>query len=237
MQNDSSPPKARRVAWYLSGPVMAGAILVATALGVWMARRGEVSPLQPPSPAQNVPASTSKSTAALSTVVAPEAPSMSPEAQPVPESEQQLIFDWLTESETPAAAGEAMLTHWEELTPQGKVAVSRHLVNLVADDRFESLAGLMLDEENSVEVKEIIFADVLNRPDEVKWPLLLKVLEQETNPLSAEARRVLGFVLGADYKDDWAAWREHAQRELMKQIDSPEPAADAPLPPRSAKRE
>ena len=91
------------------------------------------------------------------------------------------------------------------------------------------MPSLLLDEENSREVKEVLFADLLSRTEQVKWPLLLKVMEQESNPMSPEARRILGFVLGQDFKDDWAKWSDHVQQDLLNHGEPPKTAS---LPPR-----
>ncbi len=233
MASDSSPSSAQRTTRLrsLTGPIAAAAILLATGLGLWMGRKGERPQVKipvAPAPASVAPPPVAGSNEPMS-AVAPQAPP-NPVDEPVSEAEQQRIYDWLTESDTPEAAAESMLASWKELSPAGKLAVSRHLVNLVADEKYESLAGLLLDGTNSAEVKEVIFGDVLNRADEVKWPTLLRVLEQEDNPMSGEARRILGFVLGEDYKDDWAKWQAQVQSELIKPAESSQPPP--PLPPR-----
>ena len=234
MPQAKPPTPAKRKPWRVSMPMTAVAIAAAVGLGLWMAQRGGQAPdLTPPaSPPQTQKptiGTANNNTNSTSLPTTPTPATLSPAAMEVPQAEQELIFNWLTESETPQLAADAMLASWNKLSPSGKLAVSRHLVNLVADEKFEPVAGLMMDDTSSPEVREVIFADVLNRPDALKWPLMLRVLEQETNPLSSEARRMLGFLLGGDFKDDWAKWREQVQVQLLKRDEQPtDPAAVAP---------
>jgi hypothetical protein len=88
---------------------------------------------------------------------------------------------------------------------------------LVSDERFSAVADIMLDPRTSTEVKDVLFAGVLNRPDAVKWPLILKVMEQQDHPHSQDARNILSVVLGGDYGEDWGRWRTLVSTRLLEQ--------------------
>lgn len=201
-------------------PTIGLALFMAIAGGLWVAKQDArpvnvkapiLRPAMPTAPPESAPATPSALPPPLA--LAPGATASVADA--VPREEEERIFKWLTESETPAAAAEAMLANWNQLSESGKLAAARHVVNLVPDEHFAPMEGLLLDAEIGPEVKEVIFADLLNRPDEIKWPLFLKVMKQQGNPLSLEARRMLSIVLGVDLKDDWIQWQDRVQRDLL----------------------
>lgn len=195
------------------------ALVLAVGGGLWMAQTGSRrEPIEIPTPG-----TASKDAPTQTPPAVPPAPTPMPvvETPPpvsaeVPREEEEKLHNWLTESETPADAAAAMLADWKNLSEPGKVATSRHLANLVADDQFAPLQGLLLSGETSREVKEVLFADMLNRPNELKWPIIFKVMQQKTHPLSSDARNMLSVVLGADYGDDWAKWEEKVMSDLAK---------------------
>lgn len=140
-----------------------------------------------------------------------------PIATEVPRAEEEKLHHWLTESETPADAAAAMLADWKNLSEPGKVATARHLSNLVADGQFAPLQNLLLAPDTSREVKEVLFTDMLNRPNPLKWPVIFQIMRQKDHPFSTDARNMLSVVLGADYGDDWAKWQERVQEDLVKE--------------------
>lgn len=195
------------------------ALALAVGGGLWMAQTGSSpEPLDGPAPApvaKDTPKQTPPAEAPTPTPMpVPDAPS--PISAEVPQAEEEKLHQWLTESETPADAAAAMLADWKNLSEPGKVATSRHLANLVADDQFAPLQGLLLASDTSREVKEVLFADMLNRPNQLKWPVIFKIMQQKTHPLSNDARNMLSVVLGADYGDDWAKWEEKVNSDLAK---------------------
>src|SRR4051812_20711556 len=106
---------ARRKPWRISLPVMGGAVIIAIGLGLWIARTGGM-PETEATLAPKTPALTGPTSAPLSTTAsAPEVPS--PVSQEVPAAEQNLIYKWLTESDTPEVAADAMLANWNQLSP------------------------------------------------------------------------------------------------------------------------
>ncbi len=200
------------------------ALLIAVGGGLWIAQRGGgPQPVVPPPVTSSGTKDTPKPTdappsvAQTPTPVMPTPPAPEPAPAEVPQAEEEKLHHWLTESETPADAAAAMLEDWKNLSEPGKIATSRHLANLVADDKFAPLENLLMTTDTSREVKEVLFADMLNRPNELKWPIIFKIMQQKTHPFSQDARNMLSVVLGADYGDDWAKWEERVKADLAKE--------------------
>jgi hypothetical protein len=203
-------------------PVMVLVLVAAIGAGLWMGRRKD-QPVDVPS----LPTSTS-TTKSTPTPVTPTQPgdasrpmvaTPTPEVTapaPLPKEDEDKLHLWLTESETPADAANSILSNWKDLSDPGRTAAAQHLANLVADEQFQPVANILLDLKSSQEVQSILFADILNRQDSVKWPLIMKVLETKDHPLSQEARTILTVVLGRDYGDDWAKWQDRVDKDLLK---------------------
>jgi hypothetical protein len=203
-------------------PVMVLVLVAAIGAGLWMGRRADR-----PTEAPTLPSSTSTTkTTPAPTPTAPtgDTPKQmtaapTPEVTvppPLPKEDEDKLHLWLTESETPADAANSILASWKELSDPGRTAAAQHLANLVADEQFQPVANILLDLKSSREVQDILFADILNRQDSVKWPLIMKVLETKDHPLSQEARTILTVVLGRDYGDDWSKWQDRVDRDLLK---------------------
>jgi hypothetical protein len=203
--------------------VMLLVFVVAIGLGLWMGRRKDhpvEAPSLPPSSStttKTTPTSSSSTTTGdTPTPMVTTAPTPEPAPAPLPKEDEDRLHLWLTESETPADAASNILASWKDLSEPGRTAAAQHLANLVADDQFAPVANILLDPQSSRDVKSILFADILNRPDALKWPLIMKVLETKDHPLSPEARNILTVVLGRDYGDDWAKWQQHVDKDLLK---------------------
>jgi hypothetical protein len=73
-----------------------------------------------------------------------------------------------------------------------------HALNLCDDDDYGQIETVFLAVGTPAKVSEGIFDDVLNRPDEVKLPLLAKTLRNPTHPMAEEAREILEMYLDLD---------------------------------------
>jgi hypothetical protein len=70
-----------------------------------------------------------------------------------------------------------------------------HAVNLCEDSDFAQLEQVYLAANTPPPVVEMIFDDTLNRPDEVKLPMLAKTLRNPSHPMAEEAREILEMYL------------------------------------------
>lgn len=70
--------------------------------------------------------------------------------------------------------------------PQRKGSVHRAL-NLVPDANVALLAGLLFDKSQPTEVTREVFNDIVNRPEEVKKPILDEIYKDKTHPCCSDA--------------------------------------------------
>ena len=67
----------------------------------------------------------------------------------------------------------------------------RAAINLIPDDNFEVLAALVTDRSQPSEIIDMCFADLLNRSDELKSPVLRRIAADREHPNVVDARRIV----------------------------------------------
>jgi hypothetical protein len=90
-----------------------------------------------------------------------------------------------------------------------------HALGLAGDADYARFEQLYLAGNTSPEVAREIFHDALNRPDEIKLPLLAKTMRQPGHPMAGEAREILEIYLGlAPGALPPAGWEEAVRQYL-----------------------
>jgi hypothetical protein len=112
------------------------------------------------------------------------------------------------ENEKVAAELAALLP---SLPTEGRMEAVQHMVNLLEDQQYELAMRLLLDPSLHPDQREVIFTDVLDRPESVKLPALLSLLANPGHPLHEDARRMLRDAVGNDFGSDPAAWEAAVQ--------------------------
>jgi len=109
---------------------------------------------------------------------------------------------------------------------EGHVESIQHMVNLLDDEQYKLASDMLMSPSLHPEVREVIFSDVLDRPNEVKVPVLLALMGNFGHPLQREAREKLQLLIGRDLGDNPAGWRGPAQ-EFLARSAAEDAAADA----------
>lgn len=90
--------------------------------------------------------------------------------------------------EAGVAAFKAM---FDALDADEKNSYAHHAANLIPDENIACLKAILTDVSEPQDVLETIYYDLLNRPEEIKNPILREVAELESHPLRDEAFEVL----------------------------------------------
>jgi hypothetical protein len=93
-----------------------------------------------------------------------------------------------------------------KLPPDGQEEAVQHLSNLVEDENYAPLGDLLKNAKLPEGVLDELLADVLNRPNDLKLPLLLDVASNPDHAKHDEAKDLLELYLGEDYGSDWGQW-------------------------------
>jgi hypothetical protein len=96
----------------------------------------------------------------------------------------------------------------------GRVEATQHMVNLLGDENYQPALQKLVSLATPPEVMEVIYSDVLNRPNTVKLPVLVNVLGVPSHPLRAEALDTLQIFVGRDLGNDTQAWSAAVQEFL-----------------------
>ena len=96
---------------------------------------------------------------------------------------------------------------FSRLPEEGQVEVVQHLSNLVADQDYAELGKLLVDPTLPEDVLEQLMADILNRPNSLKLPLLLEVARNPQHSKAQDAKDLLELYLEEDYGQDWTRWQ------------------------------
>jgi len=125
-----------------------------------------------------------------------------------------LITNWeervdviLITEEPESEKAKKMLDIFPNLPEKGQVEVARHLSNLVSDGDYASLSRYLTDSSLPQPVLDILFGDILNRPNSLKLPALLEVARDPENANATQAHDILELFLGEDYGTDWNVWQ------------------------------
>jgi len=134
-----------------------------------------------------------------------------------------LVTDWedrvgdiLGSDADDSAKARRMLEMFPRLPEAGQVAVAQHLANLLPDDAFAPLGKILTDPTQPEGVLDVVLADVLNRGNALKLPLLLEVARAPEHPRAIEAKQLLEVYLEADYGQQWNKWQSRIETWLKE---------------------
>ena len=137
-----------------------------------------------------------------------------------------LITNWedrvdqiLTTQDPESEKAKKMLELFPNLPEEGQLEVAQHLSNLVADEDYASLSRFLTDHSLSESVLDVLFGDVLNRPNSLKLPTLLEVARDPDNAKASEAHDILELFLEEDYGTDWNIWQVKVEQWLKDNPD------------------
>lgn len=143
----------------------------------------------------------------------------------VPEWEQK-IDDALVSGKDEAETGRAILEMFPKLPPEGQISAAEHIGNLLANEDYAPFAAYLTNNATAAEVYEIIFADLLNRPNHIKLPMLLEVARNGKPEQATEAKDFLEVFIGEDYGKDWNTWQVKVTEWLKENPDEPTPESN-----------
>jgi len=109
-----------------------------------------------------------------------------------------------------------LLPHFPEA---GQVETAQHISNLLPDEDYAKFGAYLTNATTAGSVQDVILADVLNRPSEIKLPLLLETARNPDNAKAAEAKEMLELYLEEDYGTDWNKWEEEMNKWLKENPD------------------
>jgi len=114
------------------------------------------------------------------------------------------------------------------LPPDGQVEAAQHMVNLLDDENYQSALQMLVSPATPGEVREVIYSDILNRPNTVKLPALVAVVGTPGHSLRDEALGTLQIFVGEDLGNNPQAWSDAVQQFLR--VEASEEDFDNTMP-------
>ena len=202
------PPHVPKAFKLLPAFTLAIAAIVLALLVIWATRPGEepkaraVSSAQMPSETQPLSPAEDETPPVVNERLQPK--------QAAPEVSWEEKLDVILTSEgSNSEAVRRLLQEFNRLPPEAQTEYIAHALNLCEDEEFGSVEGIYLQSGTPTEVSEQIFDDALNRPDELKLPLMARTMTTPNHPMQQHAREILCLYLDLDPDTagtvDWSA--------------------------------
>jgi hypothetical protein len=147
-------------------------------------------------------------------------------AASVPAPTAGLITDWnekidaaLTSGAEDRDVAKSLLKQFPKFPPEGQVDAVQHISNLLPDEDYAELGKLMEDATLPEDVLDQLIMDLLNRPNKIMLPELVKVAKNAQHPKASEAKDFLELYLEEDYGADWNVWQAKVDEWLKANPD------------------
>lgn len=89
---------------------------------------------------------------------------------------------------------EEMRELFSSLAPEAKLENIQHAVNLLPDETFPVVYGILFDTSQPPEVITALFHDLLNRDESLKNPVMEEIVKDKSHPMYVESARILDIV-------------------------------------------
>ncbi len=130
------------------------------------------------------------------------------------------VSEVLTSTASSTAKAQALLAMFPQLSATAQTAAAHHIVNLLPDDSYPSFAPHLTNVNASAEVRAIIYADLLQRPNAIKLPWLLVIARSPEVSQAGEAALLLQATLREDHGTNWSVWSERVSAWLQANPDA-----------------
>jgi hypothetical protein len=119
----------------------------------------------------------------------------------------------------PSAKAKQLLELLPRFPEAGQTEAAQHIANLLADEDYPAFGAWFTNTNTAVKVQEVILADLLNRPNAIKLPLLLEAARTPQHAKAGEAKDLLELYLEKDYGADWGLWQQQMEVWLKENPD------------------
>jgi hypothetical protein len=118
------------------------------------------------------------------------------------------------EKATDAEKARSLLQLLPTMPAEGAETCTEEAVKRLPNDEYRHAQAFVTNPGTYGLALGVLFADLMERPDNLRLPTLATIARNATHPYAGPARDNLEFLLGQDYGSDWARW-EAAVREKL----------------------
>ena len=95
---------------------------------------------------------------------------------------------------SPAEQAPRVKEAFDQLDKADQMDGIQRSLNLLPDEQFPVLYAILYDKKENPEVLDAIFSDALNRPEELKNPLMKELVKDKEHPCFFESARILDVI-------------------------------------------
>ena len=101
-------------------------------------------------------------------------------------------------------------------------AASEEAVKRLPDADYDSIAlPVVTNPQTHGQVESVLFADLMERPDAITLPALLRIARTPNHPYAKFAHDNLDLLVGEDFGADWPKWEAAVQKTLAAEKATP----------------
>jgi hypothetical protein len=123
----------------------------------------------------------------------------------------------IEQEQTPEATRDKLLLLFPNFTPIEKVAAAPHIVNLTGDEDLPRMLPFLTNPLTPPEAMESFFNDMLNRPPQLGWPVLVDLIGTPRHPMAERAKEIMSTIVGEDHGNDVNKWMDGLRAQLEQQ--------------------
>ena len=118
------------------------------------------------------------------------------------------------EKATEAEKARGLLQLLPTISAEGAETCAEEAVKRLPNEEYRHAQSVVTNPGTYGLALGVLFADLMERPDNLRLPTLVTIARNATHPYASPAHDNLEFLLGQDYGSDWARW-EAAVREKL----------------------
>ena len=116
-----------------------------------------------------------------------------------------------------SAKARRLLAMLAELPENGFTAATEEAVKCLPDADYDSVAlPLIANPQTHGLVESVLFADLMERPDAIALPALLRIAQIPNHPYARFAHDNLDLLVGEDFGTDWSKWEASVRKKLAE---------------------
>lgn len=116
------------------------------------------------------------------------------------------------------AKARRLLSLIPSLPENGLAAAAEEAVNRLPDADYNEVAlPLVANPQTHGSVESVLFANLMERPDAIALPALLRIAQTPNHPYAKFAHENLDLLLGEDFGADWVKWDAAVRKTLASE--------------------
>jgi len=123
----------------------------------------------------------------------------------------------IAQEQTAESTRDKLLLLFPNFTGPEKIMAAPHIVNLTGDEDLPRMLPFLKNPLTPPEAMETFFNDMLNRPPELGWPVLVDLIGLQRHPMAERAKEILSTIVGEDHGNDPVKWRAGLKEQLESQ--------------------